>query len=136
MSRLTFSHPMVRAAFCAVLLMLPLASAWNLAVAPSHPTLAIKIGPKLGGVTYDAPVILSWSSLRDGNSHNPHNVPIVVGGRGGGALAPGRHVTYGDDTPLTNLYVTMLNAVGVKTDHFADSTGPLAGAANPDYKPS
>jgi alginate O-acetyltransferase complex protein AlgJ len=67
MSRLTFSHPMVRAAFCAVLLMLPLASAWNLAVAPSHPTLAIKIGPKLGGVTYDAPVILSWSSLRDGS---------------------------------------------------------------------
>ena len=47
--------------------MLPLASAWNLAVAPSHPTLAIKIGPKLGGVTYDTPVILSWSSLRDGS---------------------------------------------------------------------
>jgi hypothetical protein len=61
------SHGIVRAAFCAFLLLLPLASAWNLAIAPSHPTLAIKIGPKLGGVTYDTPVILSWSSLRDGS---------------------------------------------------------------------
>jgi alginate O-acetyltransferase complex protein AlgJ len=61
------SHGIVRAAFCAFLLLLPLASAWNLAIAPSYPTLAIKIGPKLGGVTYDASVILSWSSLRDGS---------------------------------------------------------------------
>jgi hypothetical protein len=61
------SHGIVRAAFGAFLLLLPLASAWNLVIAPSHPTLAIKIGPKLGGVTYDTPVTLSWSSLRDGS---------------------------------------------------------------------
>jgi alginate O-acetyltransferase complex protein AlgJ len=67
MSRLSFSHPVVRAAFCVLLLALPLASAWNLAVAPSHPALAIRIGPKLGGVTRDAVVVLSWSSLRDGS---------------------------------------------------------------------
>ena len=67
MRRLCFSHPLVRAGFCLLLLALPLASAWNLAVAPSHPALSIKIGPKLGGVTYDVPVILSWSALRDGS---------------------------------------------------------------------
>jgi alginate O-acetyltransferase complex protein AlgJ len=67
MSRLALSHPIVRAAFCALLLLLPLASAWNLAVAPNHPGLAIRIGPKLGGVTRDVPVMLSWSSLRDGS---------------------------------------------------------------------
>jgi alginate O-acetyltransferase complex protein AlgJ len=67
MSRLSLSHPMVRAAFCVLLLALPLASAWNLAIAPSHPALAIRIGPKLGGVTRDAVVVLSWSSLRDGS---------------------------------------------------------------------
>ena len=44
MKRLSFSHPLVRAAFCAMLLALPLASAWNLAVAPNHPSLAIRIG--------------------------------------------------------------------------------------------
>jgi alginate O-acetyltransferase complex protein AlgJ len=42
---------------------LPLVTAWNLAVAPSR---EIKIGPKLGGVTLEAPVTLSWPSLRDG----------------------------------------------------------------------
>jgi alginate O-acetyltransferase complex protein AlgJ len=64
---LALSHGIVRAAFCAFLLLLPLASAWNLVITPSYPTLAVKIGPKLGGVTYDTPVILSWSSLRDGS---------------------------------------------------------------------
>src|SRR6195952_4709345 len=67
MRRLSFSHPFVRAGFCLFLLALPLASVWNLAVAPNHPSLAIRIGPKLGGVTRDAPVMLSWSSLRDGS---------------------------------------------------------------------
>ena len=67
MNRLPFSHPIVRAAFCVLLLALPLASAWNLAIAPNHPGLAIRIGPKLGGVTREAPVSLSWSSLRDGS---------------------------------------------------------------------
>jgi alginate O-acetyltransferase complex protein AlgJ len=61
------SHGIVRAAFCAFLLLLPLASAWNLVIAPSYPALAVKIGPKLGGVTYDTPVTLSWSALRDGS---------------------------------------------------------------------
>src|SRR3981189_2557537 len=66
MRRLSFSHPLAPAGFCLFLLALPLASAWNLAVAPPHPSLAIRIGPKLGGVTRDAQVDLSWSSLRDG----------------------------------------------------------------------
>src|SRR6202047_5185893 len=61
------SHGTVRAAFCVFLLRLPLASAWNLVIAPSYPALAVKIGPKLGGVTYDTPVTLSWSALRDGS---------------------------------------------------------------------
>ena len=67
MRTLALPRPLVRAAFCAFLLLLPLGTAWNLVVAQNHPTLAIKIGPKLGGVTYDKPLILSWSSLRDGS---------------------------------------------------------------------
>ena len=67
MNRLSFSHPLIRTAFCLVLLALPLATAWNLAVIPDHPALAIRIGPKLGGVTREAEVKLSWSSLRDGS---------------------------------------------------------------------
>src|SRR3954468_6160124 len=67
MRRLFFSHPLVRAGFCLFLLALPLASAWNLAVMREHPSLAIRIGPKLGGATHEAQLELSWSSLRDGS---------------------------------------------------------------------
>ena len=67
MVRLTLSRPIVRAVFCVSLLLLPLGTAWNLQVAQHHPALAIRVGPKLGGVTYDTPVSLSWSSLRDGS---------------------------------------------------------------------
>ena len=67
MARLSFSHPLPRAAFCLFLLALPLASLWNIVVSTSHPALAIKIGPKLAGVTYDAPVDLSWTSIREGS---------------------------------------------------------------------
>lgn len=64
---LALSRPVIRVAFCAFLALLPLGAAWNLVVAQNHPSLAIKIGPKLGGVTYDTPVILSWAALRDGS---------------------------------------------------------------------
>jgi alginate O-acetyltransferase complex protein AlgJ len=67
MNRLSFSRPSVRAAFCLLLLALPLATAWNLVVMREHPSLAIRIGPKLGGVTREAQLELSWSSLRDGS---------------------------------------------------------------------
>jgi alginate O-acetyltransferase complex protein AlgJ len=65
-NRFALSRALVRAAFCIFLSLLPLATAWNLFVTPRSPSLAIRIGPKLGGVTYDAPVTLSWSSVRDG----------------------------------------------------------------------
>ncbi|HLJ01766.1 MAG TPA: alginate O-acetyltransferase [Bradyrhizobium sp.] len=67
MANRAFSRPAARAAFCAFLALLPLGTAWNLLVARSHPSLTIKIGPKLGGVTYDTSVILSWAALRDGH---------------------------------------------------------------------
>jgi hypothetical protein len=75
----------------------------------------------------DNSMILFGSGLRDGNSHNPHNLPIVLGGRGGGRIAAGQHLTYSEDSPLSNLYVSMLDAFGTPVERFADSTGRLAG---------
>lgn len=66
MSRLSFSHPAIRAAFITFLLVLPLATGWNLAVAPYHPNLKIKLGPQLAGVTRLQPLEWNWSSLADG----------------------------------------------------------------------
>jgi hypothetical protein len=75
----------------------------------------------------DNSMIVFASALSDGNSHNPHRLPIVVGGRGGGSIHSGQHLEYTDDSPLANLYVSMLNVFGVPTARFSDSTGPLAG---------
>lgn len=65
--QLSFSHPAIRAACCVCLLVLPLLTVWNLAVARSHPKLEIKIGPKLTGVTRPPPLNWSLSSLVDGS---------------------------------------------------------------------
>jgi hypothetical protein len=77
----------------------------------------------------DNSIILYGSGLRDGNSHNPHNLPIIVGGRAGGRLDTGKHLAFGKDTPLANLYVNLLNAFGCETASFADSSGPLSGVS-------
>ena len=75
----------------------------------------------------DNSMVLFASALSDGNSHNPHKLPLLLGGRGGGRIDSGRHLVYGEDSPLANLYVSMLDAFGAPVERFADSTGPLAG---------
>jgi hypothetical protein len=75
----------------------------------------------------DNSMILFASALSDGNSHNPHKLPLVVAGRGGGRIATGQHLSYTEDTPTANLYVSMLDAFGSPVERFADSTGTLSG---------
>lgn len=75
----------------------------------------------------DNSMVLFGSALSDGNSHNPHKLPLVLGGRGGGRLATGQHLVFSEDTPAANLYVSMLEAFGAPVPRFADSTGPLPG---------
>jgi hypothetical protein len=75
----------------------------------------------------DNSMILLGAGIRDGNKHDPHNLPVVLAGRGGGRLASGQHLVYEKDTPLSNLYVSMLDAFGTPVERFADSTGRLPG---------
>jgi hypothetical protein len=79
------------------------------------------------GSVLDNSMILFGSALSDGNSHNPHKLPLVVGGRGGDRIATGQHLVYTEDTATANLYVSMLDAFGAPVERFADSTGPLPG---------
>ncbi|HYZ87092.1 MAG TPA: DUF1552 domain-containing protein [Bryobacteraceae bacterium] len=72
-------------------------------------------------------MILFGSGIRDGNRHDPHNLPLVLGGRGRRKIATGQHLSYSPDTPLSNLYVCMLDAFGTPVERFADSTGKLTG---------
>lgn len=74
----------------------------------------------------DHSLIMYGSSLSVPTSHSQRNLPILVAGGAAGRVAGGRHVRYpGDETPLTNLYLTMLDKVGVPTEKLGDSTGKL-----------
>jgi hypothetical protein len=79
------------------------------------------------GTLLDNSMVLFGSGLRDGNKHSPRNLPLVLGGRGGGRIQTGQHLVYAEDSPLSNLYVSMLDAFGTPVERFEDSTGPLRG---------
>jgi hypothetical protein len=85
------------------------------------------------GTLLDNSMVLFGAGMRDGNSHNPHNLPLVLGGRGGGTLKTGRHLVYPKNTPLCNLYRSMLSRAGSPVDKFGDSTGELAGINDEGY---
>jgi hypothetical protein len=52
-------------------------------------------------------------------------LPILLLGKGGGSLKPGRHIRYSDNTPLNNLYLSLLERLGVRCERLGDSKGPL-----------
>ena len=70
-------------------------------------------------------MIVYGSCIADGDRHNHDDLPIVVAGNAGGAFSPGRHVDLGEDVPMANLYLRMLEEFGVKEKRFGDSTGVL-----------
>lgn len=75
----------------------------------------------------DNSMIMCGSSLSDGNAHDPNNLPILLGGKGGGRLQTGQHLASPKDTPLCNLYVAMLDCMGIQVPRFGDSTEALRG---------
>lgn len=83
---------------------------------------SIKEGDK---TLLDNSMVLFTSDLRDGNRHSPKNLPVILGGRGGGKIKTGQNLIFDKETPLANLYVTMLQAYNIPKYSFADSTGPL-----------
>jgi hypothetical protein len=74
----------------------------------------------------DHSLIMYGSDLSVPTVHSQHDLPIIVAGGAAGRIAGGRYLVYpGDTTPLTNLYLTMLDKVGVPTEKLGDSTGKL-----------
>ena len=70
-------------------------------------------------------MILFGSGMSDGNRHNHHDLPALLVGGGAGAIRGGRHIRVAPDTPNTNLFLTMLDTLGVPIDTMGDSTGRL-----------
>jgi hypothetical protein len=77
------------------------------------------------GSLLDHSIFIYGSGISDGNIHFHLDLPMVVVGGGAGTLKGGRHVRYGNDMPLANLYVSVLDKLGAPMDQFGDSTGKL-----------
>ncbi len=77
------------------------------------------------GTLLDNSMVLYGGGLSDGNHHTPENLPMVLAGRGGGAIAAGQHIHMGELTPITNLYRSMLDVMGTPTEKIGDSNGKL-----------
>ncbi len=94
-----------------------------------HVTLFTKYLEKLRsipdgeGTLLDNSVILFGAGLSNSDRHTHSPLPTVVVGGGAGTIKGGRHLIYPDQTPLTNLHVTLLDKIGVPVDRFGDSTG-------------
>lgn len=75
----------------------------------------------------DSSMIVYGGGIADGNRHNHDKLPVILAGGGNGGLSPGRHIVAPDDTPMTNLYLAMLERMGVNAERIGDSTGVLQG---------
>ncbi|MEJ7609064.1 MAG: DUF1552 domain-containing protein [Bryobacteraceae bacterium] len=77
------------------------------------------------GTLLDNSMIVYGSALADGNRHTHEDLPLMLAGRGAEKLHPGRHVQYESGTPMTNLYLSLLDHMGVQSEKIGDSTGKL-----------
>ena len=64
--------------------------------------------------------------LGDGNRHSHHDLPVILAGRAGGTIETGRHVKYSSETPMNNLFLSMLDRVEAKVESIGDSTSRLS----------
>ena len=79
------------------------------------------------GTLLDNSMVLYGSAIADGNRHSHHDLPILIAGKGGGTIASGRHLVYPKETPLNNLFLSMLDRMDAGVDSLGDSTGRLKG---------
>ncbi len=77
------------------------------------------------GTLLDNSMIVWGSGIGDPDRHNHDNLPVIVAGRAGGTWTPGKRIVLPGETPITNLYLTMLDRMGVRAEKVGDSTGVL-----------
>lgn len=80
-------------------------------------------GPE--GTLLDHCAIVYGGGLSDGNRHTNDNLPVILAGKGDGSLQSGRHVQHKGGVPMANLYLSLLDKMGVQANRFGDSTGKL-----------
>jgi len=77
------------------------------------------------GSLLDHLALVYGSGMSDGNRHNHGDLPILLVGKGGGWLNGGRHLRYPQNTPVSNLFLTLLHRLGVPVEAIGDSNGTM-----------
>jgi hypothetical protein len=79
-----------------------------------------------GGSLLDRTTVFLGSNLGDGSSHSVKNLPVLLAG---GGFRHGQHLAFNPENPppLCNLYVSMLQRLGIEADKFGTSSGTLTG---------
>ncbi len=70
-------------------------------------------------------MVLWGGGLSDPDRHRHNDLPIVLAGHGGGKLKTGIHSDLGKDTPMCNLFLSMMDQVGIREERFGDSDGRI-----------
>ncbi len=83
--------------------------------------------PEADGTLLDHCMIAYGSGNSDGNAHNHDDLPVLLAGGGCGTLKMGRHIKYAKETPISNLWLSLLDRMDVKQSQLGDSTGALQG---------
>ncbi len=81
--------------------------------------------PDGDGSLLDHILIMYGSGMGNSNLHDPRNLPMLVAGGGSGRIDTGNHIRCPEGTPLSNLFLTLLNKVGVPAENIGDSTGQI-----------
>ncbi|MFO0548293.1 MAG: DUF1552 domain-containing protein [Polyangiaceae bacterium] len=81
-----------------------------------------------GGTLLDNSLVFFSSEISDGNAHNHDDMPVLLGGRAGGTVTSGRHITY-DDVTVANLFMSIATWAGADVAAIGDSSGTLTDLA-------
>ncbi len=86
----------------------------------------LKTTPDVQGSLLDNCMVCYGSGLSDGDRHNHDNLPVLLAGHGGGTIDTGRHLQVEPETPMCNLFMSMLDRFGTSVDFVGDSTGRIS----------
>jgi len=78
------------------------------------------------GSLLDHSLIVYGGALSDGNLHLYKDLPVLLIASGAAGIKGGRHIKYPQDTPMANLYLTLLDTLGIQLGSFGDSTGKVS----------
>jgi hypothetical protein len=77
------------------------------------------------GTLLDRTILIYGTGISDSNAHLHDDLPIVLVGGAGAGIKGGRHIRYPKETPVSNLWLTVLDKMGVPAEKIGDSTGQV-----------